>query len=190
MSANDSAFPFFVLHFPFYKITFQNTTEKYKMVWRITHFPGNAVLRGMPVKKRKSEHLELEVPAQQKITVEGRAICQSLLFLPPPDHPQHIQQTHKLKYNSSFSRPLSHFFFSFAVTLFHPLCLHPFCPCGSAQGRATKPLCSTRSVFWRPTTSTKCCHGDVLSTLPVALIAALLCTRRSSQDLLFFFHTR
>lgn len=39
------------------------------------HFLGHVVSEACPIKKRKKKkHFQLEIPAQQKITVEGKAI--------------------------------------------------------------------------------------------------------------------
>lgn len=53
--------------------------------------------------------MKLEIPAQQKITVEGKAISKSLLFLVLRYHPQHMN-THMNKGQTSLRHP-------FALTL-------------------------------------------------------------------------
>lgn len=79
--------------------------------------------------KKNVNTFNFQGPAQQKITVEGKAISKSLLFLPPLHHPQHTRtHTQTLSSLSHFSSFLSSFsftlFFNLIIILLHSFCIH------------------------------------------------------------------
>lgn len=86
---------FFTSLFLFYKIKLSDTKKKNIKWWKewvvswVMWCQWCAWLKKIK-KERESEYFELEVPAQQKITVEGKAKPKCPRFLPPLYHPQHM----------------------------------------------------------------------------------------------------
>lgn len=187
MSAND----FFTSLFPFYKKklnSMRKTNGKYKKRRREkNHFLGHVVSEACPIKKEKKNKFSIRnsCTAEDNCGRKSHIYSNSLLFLPPLYRPQ---RTNKHTNKQSFCARLSFFFHPFLHTMIDPHVLF--------ANISSFSLCSPRGwtaetvvfgwaamfmcVFCPLLLSTKRCHGDALSTLPVkaALTAAVLRTRR------------
>ncbi len=162
--------------------------ESIKKRWREkNHFLGHVVSEACLIKKEKKKHFQLEIPAQQKITVEGKAIstltaCSSFHLYIVPN-----AQTNTQTNNPPVFVSLSFFIHFFTLWLTLTSCLQTsalshfvhrevWTAKNVVFGWAAMFMC----VFCPLLTSTKCCHGDASSTLPVkaALTAAVFRTQR------------
>lgn len=135
--------------------------------------------------KKKTLSIRNSCTAEDNCGRKSHIYSNSLLFLPPLYRPQ---RTNKHANKQPFCVRLSFFFHPFLHTMINPHILFAIISSFS--------LCSPRGwtaetvvfgwaamfmcVFCPLLTSTKRCHGDTLSTLPVkaALTAAVLRTRR------------